>query len=73
MPTHKEDLTTLVHKIIVSLAANAHVLRYNQISAYQVVGTTLLKPSILSGLVPSLLGVGVLLMTFAVSYIHIDQ
>ena len=73
MLTPTEDLTTLVHKIIVSLVTSAHVLIYNQIRVHQVVGTTLLKPSILSGLFPSLLGVGVLLMTFAFSYIHSDQ
>ena len=52
---------------------SAHELRYNQIRVWQVVGTTLRKPTVLSGLARSLFGVGVLLMRPAVTHIRSDR
>ena len=44
--TSKVELTTRIHKIIVSGVASAHELRSDQIQVYQVVGITLLKSGI---------------------------
>ena len=48
--THNVELTTLIHKIIVSIVASAHELRNDHIKVFQSVGTTLLNSSILSRL-----------------------
>ena len=49
--THNVELTTLIHKIIVSIVASAHELRNDHIKVFQSVGTTLLNSSILSRLI----------------------
>ena len=43
---HKVELTILMYKIIVSILASAHELRYHHIKVSQVVGTTLSKSGI---------------------------
>ena len=48
--THNVELTTLIHKIIVSIVASAHGLRYDHINVFQGVGATLLNSGILSRL-----------------------
>ena len=48
MLTHNVELTTLIHKIIVSIVASAHELRLDHINVFQGVGATLLNSGILS-------------------------
>ena len=48
--THNVELTTLIHKIIVSIVASAHGLRYDHINVFQGVGATPLNSGILSRL-----------------------
>ena len=43
IPTHTLELTTLIHKIVVSVVASVHELRYDHIKVFKAVGTTLLK------------------------------
>ena len=71
---HTIELTTLIHKIIVSIASSAHELRYDQIKVYQGVGTALLKSGILSGpasdrqTIPQPFGAGIIVVAaFTVS------
>ena len=56
--THIIELTTLIHKIIVSIMARAHELIYDQIKVFHGMGTTLLHSGILSRLQQWLAAVG---------------
>ena len=41
--THTLELSTLIHKIMVSVVASIHELRYDHVKVFKEVGTPLLK------------------------------
>ena len=43
--THTLELSTPIHKIVVSVVASVHELRYDHVKVFKEVGTPLLKSS----------------------------